>query len=348
MATSRDEEKLSEFFREVTGSPPSLITPIESHASERRIFRLSSQNASLVGVLNSNRAENDAFVHLARYFKSVGLPVPEIHLYDAGLGLYIEEDLGEMTLLDLLQNSRGSSMGPLPQDVRDLYRRSLDLLVEFQIVHREGIPFSGCSNGELFAPHALDADIRRFSEQFLARILPSFSQDAVQADFASLRRAVSEVPHEFFLHGDFQARNIMVRGDAPFFIDFQGGCRGPLQYDVASLLYQSSARISASDRAELLGHYIERASGAYPIDASVFRSLMPLFVITRMLQVLGIYGSEGLAAGKSYFVQSIPLALGTLMEQLQAEELTVSLPNLAACIEAAAQSQPPAQQGPSR
>ena len=335
MVVGSDQEILSTYFQQLSGSHPTTVTPIESHASARRIYRLQSGSTSVVGVLNDNSAENDSFVYLARFFRSAGLPVPEIFLYEKTQGCYLEEDLGELTLLEHLQRTpTASSQDTQRSSSLHLYTVALNYLVEFQIVHGRAVEFSQWYTDSSFAGDAFESDVQLFASRFVTPVLPSFDIHSLDGDFAQIQRYVSEQPGDFFLYRDFQARNIMVRGDTLAFLDFQGARRGPLQYDVASLLYQSSAALSPSERSHLFDHYIERAHAIHPLNESAFRASMSYFILTRMLQVLGIYGVEGLGAGKSYFVRNIPVALNTLKEHLSREPLKGILPRLASCVDA--------------
>jgi aminoglycoside/choline kinase family phosphotransferase len=119
----------------------------------------------------------------------------------------------------------------------------------------------------------------------------------------------------------------------PYFIDFQSGKRGPLQYDVVSLLYQSSAKIPEAARERLVKHYILSASTYLQIDQEKFYHFFSGFIVARMLQVLGVYGRQGLGAGKPYFINSIPGAVTTLRDELHKKSLPLNLVALRNCVD---------------
>ncbi len=334
MVAKPDEELLVSYFQEVTGSAPTLVTPLCPHASQRRIYRLTGGATSMVGVLNPDRGENDAFVYFARYFRSAGLPVPEIYLYRPEAHAYLEQDLGDDTLLDNLTLARERSVETFPSSVEDLYRTALEYLPQFQIKHSTSIDFSRCYPSADFSLHALSNDLESFQRELVLRLLPAWDLRRMQGDLSTLLSFLAKAVNGFFLYRDFQARNIMIVNNKPFFIDFQGGRKGPLQYDVVSLLYQSSAKIPHATRESLLNHYCQAAAAYTSLDQGEFLYFYQGFIISRMLQVLGVYGREGLGAGKEYFVRNIPLALETLKKALLSPELPITLPGFLECTDA--------------
>jgi aminoglycoside/choline kinase family phosphotransferase len=179
--------------------------------------------------------------------------------------------------------------------------------------------------------HTLRPDLYLFMTELVERVLPDFDCAQMASDFDALIDFLADAETNFFMYRDFQARNIMIVDGAPYFIDFQGGCRGPLQYDVVSLLYQTSARIPQTERDNLLQSYLEAARQIHPLNVDVFTRFISAFVVYRMLQVLGVYGKQGLGAGKEYFSSSIPGALRTLIYELQRKDFPLSLAKLLAC-----------------
>jgi aminoglycoside/choline kinase family phosphotransferase len=332
MQFTREEEILGQHFLEVTGSSPSSISALRPHASQRQMYRLRSDAHSLIGVINPVRKENDAFVSFSRYFRSRGFPVPEIFLYKPESNLYLEEDLGDQTLLDVLTAARSSTNHAFPAAAEELYKRSLEWLPRFQIESAETFDFSNCYPEQQLLPGTFTRDCLSFSNELVSRIAPAFDTHKLNQDFSSLMAFLQKAPASFFVYRDFQSRNIMCLNDKPFFIDFQGGSRGPLQYDVVSLLYQSSAKIPAEYRASLVEHYCKEASKYTSFHAEDFFESYSGFIIGRMIQVLGVYGREGLGAGKEYFTDSIPTALSTLTEELAKPGRTIELPALLGCI----------------
>ncbi len=329
-----DESLLATCFQEVTGTAPASIAPLRPHASERRIYRLTQGATTLVGVVNPSRAENDAFVALARHFKSKGLPVPTIHAYKPEEGVYLEDDLGEVTLLDFLLSERAKTGEAFPPSVEAMYKRVLSFLPRFQIEAAASLDFSLCLASDNFFSETLRKDMNSFCSELVARLLPSFDTRELEPEFSTLISYLEQAKSDFFLYRDFQSRNIMLVNNEPFFIDFQSGLKGPLQYDVISLLFQSSAQIPDTNREELVRTYLESVSEYHACDREDFFRYYPAFIISRMLQVLGVYGRQGLGAQKEYFAKSIPGALATLNSQLRSPHLTIKLDRLLACSEA--------------
>lgn len=333
MTHPREEDILAEYFREVTGVRPSSIVALRPHASERRMYRLAAGAHSAIGVFNPNIKENDAFVSFARYFFQKGLPVPQIYLYKPAEHLYLEEDLGDQTLFDLLSTERNRTSEPFPTRAEDLYRDALSWLPKFQIEVANGFDFSLCHPERHLLPGTFTRDCTSFATDLVARLLPSFDITRLTSDFSALITHLEQAPASFFVYRDFQSRNIMIRSGKPHFIDFQSGCQGPLQYDVVSLTCQASVQLPADARTRLTQHYYSVARQFADLDEQTFYLYYPGFIISRMVQVLGVYGRQGLAAGKEYFLQSIPGALSTLAHELAQPALPVKLPVLRLCTE---------------
>jgi aminoglycoside/choline kinase family phosphotransferase len=329
--TDSDHDKLALYFRQVTGAPPTEITPLRPHASERCIFRLTSPSTHLIGVINPNRRENDAFVAFARYFRSHGLPVPEIVLYQPEENLYLEEDLGDDTLLDVLSRERAHSQEDFPASVESLYKQALEWLPRFQIDTAKEFDFSRCHPERHLLPGTFTGDCTAFATELIRRILPHYDITGLAPDFARLIDFLEKAHASFFVYRDFQSRNIMCNQGGLHFIDFQSGSQGPLQYDVVSLLYQSSATIPREARARLVAHYCQAAACYTTIDIDQFYHFYSSFIVSRMIQVLGVYGRQGLGAGKEYFTRSIPAAVVTLVDELARPDAVLQLSTLHSC-----------------
>lgn len=331
MTVQNEDQILSQCFQEVTGTQPTSITPLRPHASERRIYRLISGTTTLVGIINANRPENDAFVYFAGHFANHGLPVPVIHLYKPEQHVYLEQDLGDETLFDFLTHERSASGEEFPHRVESLYQRSLEYLVEFQIKGARDLDFTKCSPEIDLLPGTFTGDCASFARDLVARLLPTFDITTLAADFAALIAFLEEAQGSYFVYRDFQSRNIMRVDGQPFFIDFQSGRRGPLQYDVVSLLYQASTKIPVEARKRLVEHFCVTAARHTRLEVGQFCKFLSGFIICRMLQVLGVYGRQGLGAGKEYFANSIPSAITTLAQELSSAALPITLPKLRAC-----------------
>jgi aminoglycoside/choline kinase family phosphotransferase len=286
----------------------------------------------LIGVVNPVREENDAFVNFARYFLKAGLPVPAIHYYNAARNVYLEDDLGDTTLFDFLHTERTRTGETFPSTVESHYQAALDNLLRFQVECAAGFDFTRCYPETDLLPGTFAGDCAAFGTDLVARLLPELDITSLTRDFVTLIDFLEDAEKQFFVYRDFQSRNIMLSNGKPFFIDFQSGRRGPLQYDVVSLLYQSSTRIPSEFRKKLALYYVTKASSYHTLDQEAFYRFYSGFIVCRMLQVLGVYGRQGLAAGKRYFADSIPAAVETLSQELHAGGLPVALPKLSACV----------------
>ncbi len=263
------------------GRDISEIKQIKAHASERKIYRLFAGDRSVIGVHNDNAKENSAFINFSKTFKAAGLNVPAIYgQSDDGLS-YIEEDLGDTTL----HNLNGSY-----NDKQSYYKTALSDLVRFQINGKEKINFSFCYQTEVFNAEVVAFDIERFNRYFGKYIFNKNYNDETTSDIVEFFRNVLEQDDsEYFLYRDFQPRNVMLKDNKLYYIDYQSGRKGPLHYDVASFLYSGSIDITDEQRIGLLNHYMEKLSQFIKVDEVKFKHYFYLFAFLRMLQVLGSY-----------------------------------------------------------
>ncbi|MFN5062241.1 MAG: aminoglycoside phosphotransferase family protein [Pseudomonadota bacterium] len=317
------------FFKQSVRS----IEEILPGASSRQIFRLTSESSSAIGIINPNRTENDAFVKFAKFFRSIKLGVPEIYQYLPNDHLYIEADLGNVTLANYLAQQREITGDPFPLAAETMYKRSLEQLVRFQSASLYGLDDSYFSPSEPnLLPQVLIHELKLFKDALVTRLLRSFDSSQLVGEFNNLISILQKARSDFFVHRDFQARNIMVKDEDVYLIDFQDGCRGPLQYDVVSLLYQARTRIPSDARERLISHYCDELSKGEVADSDDFRRHLSAFVIARMIQVLGVYGNLGLGKGKQMFIDSIPTALSTLKIELSSNP-SIHLPTLRDCVD---------------
>lgn len=317
--------RLALLFEQYTGHPPERIIPLKAHASDRQIYRLSGRGASVCGVINGDLKENAAFIYFARFFESQRLPVPEIYIQSEAGDAYLQEDLGDTTLYGLLSLAR-TPEDPFPEEVERLYEQALTCLTVFQLSGSQDIDYTMCHQRPVFDKEAMLWDMNYFKNSFLNRITLSVDFSKLEGDFETLAAFLLEAPNNYFMYRDFQARNIMVRDGELSFIDFQAGRRGPLQYDVASLLYQSSAAIPEDARTRLRDHYLKKLQEVHALPHDEFLEFYEGFVVMRLLQALGTYGKQGLASGKDYFIRSIKPALNNLFVVFAGLRDRVTLP----------------------
>ncbi|HLI62365.1 MAG TPA: RNase adapter RapZ [Terriglobales bacterium] len=295
-------------------------------ASGRRIIRLSNRQHSAIGILYRVRQENVAFVQFSRHFRRHGLPVPEIYAADLDHDAYLEEDLGHTTLFEFLsQNRTGENLAP---PVVEAYRQVIAFLPRFQIEAGRDLDYSVCYPRASFDRQSIAWDLNYFKYHFLLLAGVPFDEQALEDDFARLTEFLLSADREYFLYRDFQSRNIMLREGRPFFLDYQGGRKGALQYDIASLLFDAKADLPPALRRELLEYYLDQLAGFIAVDREAFLRRYYAYVYVRIMQALGAYGFRGFYEGKPLFLESVPYALKNLRWLLQNTELPIALPAL--------------------
>ncbi|MBK7409364.1 MAG: phosphotransferase [Saprospirales bacterium] len=307
-------QMLSDLYTSWAGSPPDKITPIlHASASHRRYFRLEGKGGTAIGTQYDNAAENAAFLYLSRHFKEKGLPVPKILLESNDHLTYLQEDLGTISLYDQLVAANFTLTSALHSD----YRLVVELLAALQIKGHEGLDYRRCLSKEGFGKQEMTWDLSYFKYYFLKLLDIPFDEYALERDFEALSNWLDTARPHFFMHRDFQSRNILLPGGQPHFIDFQGGRKGPLQYDLVSLLWQAKANLPQEVRNVLFEHYLDVISQYLPIDRTAFAFQYYGFALLRGLQVLGAYGLRGLVEKKSHFLESIPFALQNIQWLLE-------------------------------
>ena len=319
-------QALTVLFQSRFGEPVERVRPLKGDASDRKLFRLESASRTAVGVVNPDVRENRAFLEFSRHFRKHGLPVPAIYAEDLDRGIYLEEDLGEMTLFQFLTVNRVKD--ELSKGTLDLYRKAVELLPRFQIEAGRTLRYEVCYPRASFDKQSMLWDLNYFKYYFLRLAKIPFNEQALEDDFERFTEFLLTAERRFFLYRDFQSRNIMVRDGEPFFIDYQGGRRGALQYDVASLLFDAKADLPVEVRNELLEHYLEAALRLESIDRQAFLTYYPGFVFIRIMQAMGAYGLRGFYERKHHFLASIPYAIRNLEYLLRKAELPVELPEL--------------------
>jgi aminoglycoside/choline kinase family phosphotransferase len=321
---------LQKLFQQHFRTPATKIQPLQGElgGSGRNIIRLSNERASAIGILHGVREENAAFLEFSRHFRRHGLPVPEIYAEDLDQGAYLEEDLGDTTLFEFLsQNRKVEDIAPA---VIEAYRKVVAVLPRFQIEAGRDLNYDVCYPRRSFDRQSIAWDLNYFKYYFLRLAGIPFNEQALEDDFDSLTNFLLSAPSDYFLYRDFQSRNVMLRAGRPFFLDYQGGRKGALQYDIASLLYDAKADLPAGLRQDLLELYIEEASALTALDRGAFLRHYYAFVYVRILQALGAYGFRGFYERRAHFLQSVPYALKNLRWLLHNVKLPIALPTLMA------------------
>jgi len=319
---------LKELFERHFHLPIGRIQPLQGQlgGSGRKIIRLSSEAVSAIGILHNVREENVAFLEFSRHFRKHGLPVPEIYAEDLARGAYLEEDLGDTTLFEFVSKNRtGESIG---LKAIEAYRKVVALLPRFQIEAGRDLNYKVCYPRAVFDAQSIGWDLNYFKYYFLKLAGIPFNEQSLEDDFRRLTRFLLSADLEYFLYRDFQSRNIMLRDGQPFFLDYQGGRKGALQYDIASLLYDAKAELPPELRQELLDRYIDRLADCIKITREAFMHHYYAYVYVRIMQALGAYGFRGFYERKAHFLQSVPYALKNLHWLLEHVELPIALPTL--------------------
>ena len=310
-------EELKRLYKETTGLDVAEVEIIPGAGSNRQYYRLKGNDGStLIGAVGTSRDENHAFCYLAKHFTEAGLPVPQV-VAESEDGLrYLQNDLGKQSLFDALKGGREAG-GRYNAHERELLRRTIAALPAMQILGAHELDFSQCYPQEALDETNVLFDLNYFKYCFLKATGLDFHELKLEASFQLMARDIVNIPGGAFMYRDFQARNVMLDAQGnPYFIDFQGGRKGPVQYDVASFLWQASARYPKKLRSELIKVYLQSLKQYQEVSEKKFRQGLQLCVLFRLLQVLGAYGFRGYFERKKHFLESIPPAMENLRDLL--------------------------------
>ena len=328
-------DNLKRLYLSWAGEEVLLFNQLPLSGSARKYFRMQGHTYSAIGVYNPDAKENSAFLAFTRHFSSHGLAVPEIYATQEDECIYLLQDLGDKTLYQMVTSRETGS--PVSAEVELLYRKAIAELPRFQIVAGRDLDYSYCYPRQNFDRQSIMWDLHYFKYYFLKPNGIIFDEQLIEDDFGRLAEYLSQTPSDYFMFRDFQSRNIMVDGDKLFFIDYQGGRRGALQYDLASLLFQAKAGLSPDFREEMLKHYLNELKHYISIDEDEFTRQYYAFVLVRLLQVAGAYGFRGYFEKKPHFLQSIPYVLKQMQWFAYNVDIPVVLPELKSVIEKMAQ-----------
>lgn len=304
------ESIITGLFSRWYGTGPSQVTPLPPSGSSRQYFRVHAGSQTFIAAFNPDVRENKAFLEMTRHFRQLGFPVPDILAEDTDGRAYLISDLGDTTLFSLLPHNQTGK--EFDSHITGLYKKAIDWLAAFQVRGADGLNFDVCYPRQAFDRHSMSWDLNYFKYYFLKIAGIAFDEQKLEDSFDLFTAHLLKEKAGYFMYRDFQSRNIMVVSDQPYFIDYQGGRRGPLQYDIASLLFDAKANVPFSLRYELLDYYIAGAS-AYPgFDEQQFRAYYYDFVLIRVMQALATYGFRGGVEKKPVFLQSMPFALNNI------------------------------------
>ncbi|MCM1035956.1 MAG: phosphotransferase [Bacteroides sp.] len=305
------ESALKDLYRAHTGHTPHSVEELPSSGSNRRYFRLSAPGCpTLVGVLGTIVQENDAFLAFDEHFASKQLPVPRVVAVAPDRMSYLQTDLGDTLLFHAIEKGRLTRV--FSPEERELLVKTIRRLPDFQFAGAEGLDFTKCYPAAEFDRRSIMWDLNYFKYCFLKATGLEFEEDKLEDDFSRMADVLMQSDSTTFMYRDFQSRNVMIADGEPWFIDFQGGRRGPFYYDVASFLWQAKANFPDSLRHDLILEYIDSVRRYRDIDPAQFLYTLRHFVLFRTLQVLGAYGFRGYFEKKPHFMQSVPFAVANL------------------------------------
>ena len=308
-------KQLISLFTEYTGKNNPNIEALPTSGSNRKYYRLQQDEISLIGVNGESIEENSAFIHLARHFHKNGLNVPKVVAVSDDKIFYLQQDLGDSILFDSIQGGRLT--GVFSREEKELLHKTISKLAEFQVKGADGLDFNICYPLSEFNRRSVLWDLNYFKYNFLKTTGLEFSEDRLENDFEKIAEVLLKDKSETFMYRDFQSRNVIIFEGEPYFIDFQGGRKGPVFYDVASFLWQAKANFPSDLRDELIQTYITSLMKFQDVDVSEFMENLRQYVLFRTLQVLGAYGFRGYFEKKPHFIQSVPFALNNLSELLE-------------------------------
>ena len=327
------QNSINNLFLEWSGNHPSDITALPPSGSYRQYFRISfNGDKTVIGAYNEDLKENKAFILFTNHFVSKGLPVPQILAESSDGKAYLLDDLGDISLLSFLED-RCHNVN-ITTEIRDMYRTVIDNLLLFQIEGNKGFDYTRSYPRAAFDRQSMMWDLNYFKYYFLKLTRTGFDEQLLENDFQVLCDYLLTADCNFFLYRDFQSRNIMLTNSPgatalhPYFIDYQGGRKGALYYDIASILFEAKTDLPSSFRQEMMEYYISRLSDYMTVDVSSFQQYYHAYAYIRTMQAMGAYGFRGLYERKKLFLQSIPAALKVLDWLTSNTRVPVPLPEL--------------------
>lgn len=318
---------LTDMATAYAGKKPISCMPLAQSGSHRRYYRFTFEDGNtLIGTYNEDVTENKAFFEYTRFFAAQQLNVPALLTVHEDQKHYLLNDLGTHTLYDKLCEVRKNN-GDF-QEIMDYYKKVVAALPKFQITAKKGLDMSVAYPRAAFDRQSMQWDLNYFKYYYLKMVYIPFNEQLLEDDFQRFMDCLLNVDDHYFLYRDFQSRNIMVYQDDVWFIDYQGGRKGALQYDIASLLYDAKADLSPEIRQELLECYMDNLSQLISIDRKQFTADFNAFALIRIMQAMGAYGYRGYFERKAHFLQSVPYAIHNMRYLLSQNALPDNLPEL--------------------
>lgn len=318
---------LTQMVTDYTGKQPITCAALAQSGSHRRYYRFTFEEGNtLIGTYNEDVTENKAFFEYTRFFAAQQLNVPALLAVHEDQKHYLLNDLGTQTLYDKLCETKKEN-GDF-QKVMDYYKKVVAALPKFQLTAKKGLDMSVAYPRAAFDRQSMQWDLNYFKYYYLKMVYVPFNEQLLEDDFQRFMDYLLSIDDDYFLYRDFQSRNIMVNQDDVWFIDYQGGRKGALQYDIASLLYDAKADLSPEIRQELLECYMDNLAQYIPIDRKRFTADFNAFALIRIMQAMGAYGYRGYFEKKAHFLQSVPYAIRNMRYLLQHNALPANLPEL--------------------
>jgi aminoglycoside/choline kinase family phosphotransferase len=316
-------DEIRSLFNSYSSEPAGSIEKLPQSGSARFYFRVKNSAGSYIATYGNNVKENKTFIEFSEHLKKKGCPVPQIFAVNDAFTIYLQEDLGDTSLLNKLEEDKHGEYS------YKLFQKTLKALAHLQIRGDEGLDYNLCLTSKEFGKQAILTDLLYFKYYFLDTLGLPYDKEQLIDDFEALGTYLTFVDHKYFMFRDFQSRNVMIDpNDKVYFIDYQGGMKGALQYDVASMLWQARAELSDEWKLNLLDYYMDCVEDILEtkIDRLRFVSQYNGYVMIRLLQVLGAYGFRGLFERKAQFLTSIPLALRNLKWFVENKRIGIVLP----------------------
>lgn len=305
-------ERLETLYLEHAGCRPAAMELLPLSGSARKYYRITGDGGVVIGCIGTNKAENTAFLTIDSQFCSRGLHAPQVYGVSPDGMAYIQEDLGDGQLFELLKPN--VAKGDFTEEQLAWLHDTMAMLPAVQFKVGEGMDWDVCFPDREFNERMVNFDLNYFKYDFLKLTGLEFNEIKLQDDFDRLREDSLDFEGDTFMYRDFQARNVMIKDGEPCFIDFQGGRRGPVQYDLASFLWNAGTHFSADLRKELEQVYIKALRNFREVDEKEFYEKYRLITLVRLLQEMGAYGFRGLVERKQLFIDCIPTALGCIKE----------------------------------
>lgn len=306
-------QKISELFLKTYNILPDEITLLAQSGSDRKYYRVSNKNISVIATVSLNVKENETFFYFTQVFEQTAIPVPSIIAVSEDKTLYLQSDLGNENLLDLIIKFKNNDF------IYQLLQKVLLNLINIQIDGNKNLDYNKCIGNNEFGKQTIFSDLLYFKYYFADTLKIEYNKQKLIDDFERISNELAESDCKYFMFRDFQSRNIMVKNAEIYFIDYQGGMKGAVQYDLASFLWQAKAQIPEEWKEKLLNFYIEKFEEKIKtsLNRTHFINQYYGYVLLRLLQVLGAYGFRGIFERKTHFLESIAPALQNLKSYLK-------------------------------